>query len=66
MRQGLAAGDDDEVDRVEERDRRLSALNSAIEALADAERSFITALYEEESTLGIRPASRVVDATSRT
>jgi RNA polymerase sigma factor (sigma-70 family) len=46
----LAAGDDDEVDRVD-RDRKLSALSSAIEALPETERSFITAFYDEESTL---------------
>ncbi|NUO50285.1 MAG: sigma-70 family RNA polymerase sigma factor [Polyangiaceae bacterium] len=50
MRQGLAAGDDDEVERVT-RERRLLVLNQEIEALPDAERSFITAYYDEDSTL---------------
>jgi RNA polymerase sigma factor (sigma-70 family) len=50
IRQGLAAGDDDEVERVD-RDRRLLALSDAVDALPEAERRFITAYYDEESTL---------------
>lgn len=50
MRAGMAAGDDDEVDRVA-RERALAELSRAIEALPEAERGFITAFYDEESTL---------------